>query len=221
MEKIVIAIDGPAGAGKTTIAKELAKKLDIPYFSTGSMYRALALKCINNNLDPESEETANYIAENTKIALKYENGLQYVILDGVDVTNKLYTDKVSEGASKISVHPVVRQKLVKLQRETANSQSVIMDGRDIGSNVLPMANYKFYLDANVEIRAKRRFDELIKKGSNVTFEEVLADMKDRDYRDKNRKVSPLVVCEDAIVIDSSNLTIDEVINEFFKYIGGK
>ena len=218
MKKLVVAIDGPAGAGKSTIAKALANKLNIAYFSTGAMYRALALKCINLGLKATDENDANWIAENTSVSLKYENGKQYVLLDGEDVTNKLYSDEVSSGASQISVHKIIREKMVEIQRQVASSQSVLMDGRDIGSVVLPNADYKFYLDADVEVRAKRRFDELVSKGENVTFDEVLNDMKERDHRDKTREISPLVICKDAIVIDCSNLGIEEVVNEFLKYI---
>ncbi len=220
-KKIVIAIDGPAGAGKTTVAKELAKKMDIPYFSTGSMYRALALKCIQLGLDATNEKDANLIANNTTVGIKYENGKQYVLLDGENVTELLYTDQISAGASQISVHKIIREKMVEIQRHVAQNQSVIMDGRDIGSVVLPMADFKFYLDADVKVRAKRRFDELKSKGNNISFEEVLKDMKERDIRDKSREISPLVICDDAIVIDSTNLSIDGVLNEFFKHIGEK
>ena len=218
MEKLVIAIDGPAGAGKSTVAKALAKKLDIPYFSTGAMYRALAVKCLNLGLDATNESDANFIAQNTVVSMKYENGNQYVLLDGKDVTDKLYTDEISKGASQISVHKVIRQKMVEIQRQIAKTQSVVMDGRDIGSVVLPNAKFKFYLDADVEIRAKRRFEELLKNGENVTFEEVLSDMKERDFRDKTREISPLIICKDATIINCSNLTIDECVEEFLKHI---
>ena len=221
MEKLVIALDGPAGAGKTTVAKALSKKLNIPYFSTGAMYRALALKCLQNNLDAKSEKDAEFIANSTKVGLKFEDGEQKVILDGQDVTKLLYTDTVSQMASQISVHPIIRQKMVELQREVAKEGSVIMDGRDIGSVVLPMANYKFYLDADVEVRANRRFLELTNKGEKVTFEEVLADMKERDFRDKNRAVSPLIVCDDAIVIDCSKFNIEQSVDAFIKVLENK
>ena len=218
MKKLVIAIDGPAGAGKTTIAKGLAKRLDIPFFSTGAMYRALALKCAQNGLDATDENVARDIAKNTELGLEYKDGKQYVILDGKDVTDKLYTDQISTIASQISVHRVIREKLVKIQRDVAKTQSVIMDGRDIGSVVIPMANYKFYLDADVKVRAKRRYDELVSKGEVATFEEVLDDLKERDYRDKTREISPLVISKDAIIIDSTNMTVDEVIDKFLEYV---
>lgn len=218
MNNLVIAIDGPAGAGKTTVAKALAKKLEIPYFSTGAMYRALALKCLRNGKNPENEADAEEIVKCAKLSLKYENGRQAVILDDEDVTDMIYNDQISVGASQISVHKFVREKMVELQRQVANSQSVIMDGRDIGSVVLPMAKYKFYLDADVNVRAKRRYDELISKGSEVSFEEVLEDMKERDYRDKNRDISPLIVCDDAVVIDSTNLSVQQVVEAFLSKI---
>ena len=218
-KKLVIAIDGPAGAGKTTIAKALANKLCIPFFSTGAMYRALALKCLRQNLDPKTEKTAQQIANSTNLDISYKNGNQSVLLDGEDVTNLLYTDDVSMYASQISVHKIIRQKMVEIQRNVAGSQSVIMDGRDIGSVVLPMANFKFYLDADVEVRAKRRFDQLASQGNQITYEEVLEDMKQRDIRDKTRDISPLVVATDAIIIDCTNLTIDEVVKKFIDYIG--
>ncbi len=218
MNNLVIAIDGPAGAGKTTVAKALAKKLEIPYFSTGAMYRALALKCLRNGKNPENQADAEEIVNNARLSLKYENGKQSVILDDEDVTDMLYSDQISVGASQISVHKIVREKMVELQRQVANSQSVIMDGRDIGSVVLTMAKYQFYLDADVNVRAKRRYDELLSKGSLVSFDEVLEDMKERDYRDKNREISPLIICKDAKVIDSTNLSVEEVVNEFISKI---
>ena len=218
LKDLVIAIDGPAGAGKTTVAKELAKKLEIPYFSTGAMYRALALKCLRNGKNPENKADAEEIVKYAKLSLKYENGKQSVILDDEDVTDMLYSDPISVGASQISVHKFVREKMVDLQRQVANSQSVIMDGRDIGSVVLPMARYKFYLDADVEVRAKRRYDELLSKGNSISFEEVLEDMKERDYRDKNRDISPLIVCDDAVVIDSTNLSVQQVVEAFLSKI---
>ncbi len=216
--KIVIAIDGPAGAGKSTIAKALAKELEIAYISTGSMYRALALKCINNNLDATDEGVAQQIANSTELDVEYKNGNQLVFLDGQNVTDMLYTDKVSDFASKISVHKVIREKLVEIQRQIAARQSVVMDGRDIGSVVLPNADLKFYLDADVKIRAQRRYEELLSKGTKATYEEVLEDMKERDHRDKTREVSPLIVCDGAIIIDCSNLSIQEVVNKFLTYI---
>lgn len=217
---LTIAIDGPAGAGKTTIAKALSKKLDILYLNTGAMYRAFAYKFINNNLEL-TENIVNNIVKLTDIQIKYQDGLQRVILDNTDVTDFLYTDQISEMASKISTFTAVREKLVEVQRKVAEQQPVIMDGRDIGSVVLPMANFKFYLDADVNVRAMRRYNELVKKGENTTFEEVLADMKERDYRDTTRAVSPLKKCDDSIIIDCTKLNIEQVIEKFLEYIKEK
>ena len=218
MKKIVIAIDGPAGAGKSTIGKQLSMRLGVPYFSTGALYRALAVKCLDLKLDARSQENAEYIASNTEIDVKYEGQNQYIILDGVDVSNRIYNPEVSDVASQISVHPVIRQKLVDLQRNLAERQSIIMDGRDIGSVVLPNADYKFYLDADVRVRAQRRYEELIGKGKQVDYQNVLDEMIERDRRDKERETSPLIICEDAIVIDCSNLNIEQVVDKFVEII---
>ena len=218
MKKLVIAIDGPAGAGKSTIGKELANRLGVPYFSTGGLYRALAVKCLKFGLDARDEKVAEYIANSTQVDVKYDGQAQLIFLDGVDVSNEIYKDEVSDKASQISVHPVIRQKLVDIQRSLAEKQSIIMDGRDIGSVVLPNANYKFYLDADVKVRAERRFQELVKKGQNVTFEHILEEMIERDRRDKSRANSPLVICEDAHIIDCSKLNISHVVDEFIKVI---
>ena len=217
-KKIVISIDGPAGSGKSTIAKELSKKLNIPYLSTGSLYRALALKCIQSNLDSSDENDAKKIAENTAVQIKYTNQNQRVLLDGEDVTDFLQTDEISLNASQISKHKVIRQKLLNIQRNFASENSVIMDGRDIGSVVLPMADYKFFLDADVSVRAKRRFEELKNRGDTIEFEEVLKDMEKRDLQDKTREISPLIVPKDAIIVDCTNLTIDGVVQKFLEYI---
>lgn len=216
---LVIAIDGPAGAGKSTMSEALSKRLNIPYFSTGSMYRALALKCARLHLDPTSAETADFIAKSTHLDLLFKNGKQSVVLDGEDVSNLLYNDEISLYASQISTHKIIRQKMVEIQRQVANEQSLVMDGRDIGSVVLPMANFKFYLDADVNVRAQRRYDQLVLNGSKISYEEVLQDMKNRDIRDKTREISPLVVAKDAIVVDCTNLTVDEAVDKFMKFIG--
>lgn len=215
---LTIAIDGPAGAGKTTIAKALSRKLGIMYLSTGALYRAYAIKYIENNLDVNSCAVASDVANCTKIDVRYINGVQHTILDGVDVTTKLYQDQVSEVSSVVSKHQQIRLALQTIQKQIAKSQSVIMDGRDIGSVVLPLANYKFYLDADIEIRAKRRHNELVLRGDKIDYEEVLMDMKKRDFNDINRSISPLVKCKDSIVIDCTNLTVEQVVDEFLKYI---
>lgn len=216
-KSITIAIDGPAGSGKSTIAKLLAKKLDILFFSTGSIYRALGYKCKKLKLNPKSEVDAEKILD-SDIVVKYVDGKQIILLDGENVTNKLSTNKVMEYASLISQHKKIREKCVKLQRQIASEQSLVMDGRDIGSVVLPNADYKFYLDANIDERAKRRFNELKKDNPNITLDDVKQSLENRDYNDTHRKISPLKLCDDAIKIDSSFMTIDEVVNEFIKII---
>jgi cytidylate kinase len=217
-KKLVIAIDGPAGAGKTTIAEALSKRLNILYLNTGALYRALAIKCIKLGANAESEEDAEKIAKTSNVEVKYQNGHQHTILNGEDVTNGLNQNEVSTVASVISKHKSIRASILSLQQSIAKKQSVIMDGRDIGSVVLPMANFKFYLDADVKVRAERRHKELVAKGSNISYEEVLADMIDRDYNDTHRSVSPLKKCEDSIVIDCTNLNIQQVVDEFLKHI---
>lgn len=215
---ITIAIDGPAGAGKTTIAKLLSKKLNILYLNTGAMYRALGYKCKVLALDPEKTEVANYIAENTFMKIKYENGEQHIFIDGNDVNNFLYSNEISKYASLISKHQKIRELCVKIQREVAKTQSVIVDGRDIGTVVLKDAKHKFYLDADIKERAKRRYLELNKTDSSIQYDDVLRDMADRDYNDMHREVSPLKIAEDAVVIDSTNLNIEQVIDKIISYI---
>ena len=218
--KITIAIDGPAGAGKTTIAEALSKKLNIMYLSTGALYRAYAVKYLDTQLDVNSADIAKKVANESEINVRFIDGAQHTFLDGVDVTNRLYNDEISMISSTVSKQPIIRQSLKDLQQKIAEEQSVIMDGRDIGSVVLPKADYKFYLDADVNVRAKRRFDQLIKKGYKANYEDVLQDMKNRDINDTTRNISPLKKCPDSIVIDCTNLNIEQVINEFLKYIRG-
>lgn len=219
MDKIfTIAIDGPAGAGKTTVAKLVAKKLDILYLNTGAMYRALALKCLKLNKNPENTIDAHEIALNTNLDVEYKNGEQVIFIDGNEINDFLYTDEISDYASKISKHQEIREKCVNIQRQIAKKQSIIVDGRDIGTVVLKDAKFKFYLDAKVEERARRRFLDLSKKDSTVTYEKVLEDIKMRDYNDIHRNVSPLKVADDAIVIDSTNLSVEEVANKILSII---
>lgn len=215
---VTIAIDGPAGAGKTTIAEALSKRLNIMYLSTGALYRAYAVRYLDQNLDVNSEQTAKNVAETSVIDVKFIGGKQHTFLDGVDVSNRLYNDQISMISSTISKQPIIRQSLKQLQQKIATEQSVIMDGRDIGSVILPNANYKFYLDADVAVRAKRRFDQLLQKGEKANFDDVLADMKNRDLNDSTRNISPLKKCADSIVIDCTNLSIEQVVDEFLKYI---
>ena len=219
MKNLVIALDGPAGAGKTTIAKLLSEKLDILYLNTGAIYRALGVKCLKCNLNPDDELDALFISNNTIIDVTYENGEQQIYLDDEKLDmNNLHTDIISEYASKISKHIPIRELCVDIQRKIASNISIIVDGRDIGSVVLPNANYKFYLDADVRVRAQRRYNDLVKLDNTVSYDTILQEMKERDYNDMHRQNSPLVVAKDAIVIDSTNLSIEQVVNKVLEYI---
>ncbi len=206
-----IAIDGPAGAGKSTIAKKIAAMKSIIYVDTGAMYRAMAIYFLDNKISPEDENEINAACQNVRIRIEYSEGVQQVILNDINVTGRLRNEEVGVMASKTSVYPAVRVKLVDLQRELAKNSNVIMDGRDIGTCVLPNATLKIYLTASVEARAKRRFDELVEKGQEADYDVIAADIMDRDARDMNREVSPLKQAEDAVLVDSSDMTIDEVV----------
>lgn len=217
---LTIALDGPAAAGKTTVAGIISKKLSIVNLDTGAMYRAVALKAIKNNIDTSNTEKINDMLKDTIINVIYENGQQRIILDGKDVTGEIRTPEVSAGASDVAKIKQVRQTLVDLQRNIAEKDSVIMDGRDIGTYVLPNANYKFFLTADPEERAKRRFLQLKEKGYNGTFEEVKEDIISRDNNDTNRSFAPLRQAEDAVYIDSTNMTIDQVVDKILEVIRG-
>lgn len=206
-----IAIDGPAGAGKSTIARRVAKELAYIYVDTGAMYRAMALYCIQNGVDKEDESAVSNVCEKINISICYGEGEQQVLLNGENVNGQIRTEEVGNTASVISAYGKVRSKLLKIQQELATTQNVIMDGRDIGTCVLPGAQVKIYLTASVETRGKRRFLELQEKGQVCSLEEICADIRDRDYRDMHREISPLKQAEDAVLVDSSDMTIDEVV----------
>lgn len=212
-----IAIDGPAGAGKSTIAKRLAKELSYIYVDTGAMYRAMALYFIRQGLDPANREEIEGSCRNVTVEIVFENGVQQVILNGENVTAFLRAEEVGNMASVTSAYPQVRKKLVELQRILAAKTNVIMDGRDIGTCVLPNADLKVYLTASVEARAERRYRELLEKGEHPMLEEITKDIEERDYRDMNREVSPLKQAEDAILLDSSDKNIDEVVEMILKW----
>lgn len=205
-----IAIDGPAGAGKSTIAKNIAARLGFIYVDTGAMYRAMAVYFIDNSVNTDSEDEIAEACESVSINIVYENGLQQVILNGENITGRLRTEEVGNTASKTAVYAPVRKKLVELQQEIAKTTNVVMDGRDIGTCVLPNATCKIYLTASVDTRADRRFKELQAKGVEADIEEIKRDIADRDYRDMNRDVSPLKQAEDAVLVDSSKMDIEEV-----------
>ena len=206
-----IAIDGPAGAGKSTVAKAVAEKLGYIYVDTGAMYRAMALYLIRRQIPAKDAEGISRASRGADITIAYENGAQQVLLDGENVTALLRTEEVGNMASASSVNPDVRKKLVELQQTLASRENVVMDGRDIGTCVLPDADVKVYLTASTECRARRRYDELSAKGEDCDLKEIEADIRQRDERDMNREFSPLRQAEDAVLLDSSDLTVEEVI----------
>ena len=214
MSIINIAIDGPAGAGKSTVAKRIAEIMHLTYVDTGAMYRALGLKAVRNGIDPGDAEAVATMLPDTTVTFIKINGEQHVVLDGEDVNELIRTEEISHAASVISTLSEVRQKLVDLQREIARSTDTVMDGRDIGTVVLPNTPYKFYVTASAEVRAKRRFIEYQKKGilGDMTYEDVLNEVKARDERDMNREFSPLRPAENAVIIDTSEMSIDEAVD---------
>ena len=211
-----IAIDGPAGAGKSTIAKRLAKKLGFIYVDTGAMYRAMAYYFLQHNIDAKDENAIAAACPDVDVTITYENGEQQVLLNGENVNGVIRNEEVGNMASSTSVYPVVRKKLVELQRQLAKSADVIMDGRDIGTCVLPDAQVKIYLTASSATRAKRRYDELTEKGVSCDLAEIEKDIIDRDYRDMHRETSPLRQAEDADLVDSSEMNIDEVVDAIYQ-----
>ena len=213
-----IAIDGPAGAGKSTIAKRLAKKLGFIYVDTGAMYRAMAYYFLQHDIDAKDESAIAAACPDVDVTITYENGEQQVLLNGENVNGVIRNEEVGNMASSTSVYPVVREKLVELQRQLAKSADVIMDGRDIGTCVLPDAQVKIYLTASSATRAKRRFDELTEKGVSCDLAEIEKDIIDRDYRDMHRELSPLKQAEDAILLDTSALNFEEVMREMEKLV---
>ena len=218
---LTIAIDGPAGAGKSTIAKKIAEKLNIVYLDTGAMYRAVALKMLEEKIDLNNKEKVLSCLDSTDIRVVYKEGKQAIILDGEDVTSHIRTPKVSRAASDIAVIPEVRLKLVDLQRQIASEFALVMDGRDIGTFVLPDATIKIFLTASVEERAKRRWKEMQQNGISDTLQNVMDDIKQRDLNDSARSFAPLKKAEDAVLIDTTHLSIEQVINKILELINIK
>ncbi len=219
MNKIIrIALDGPSGSGKSTIAKKLSNKLNILYLDTGAMYRATALKAISLGVDTFDEIGVSQFIDNIDLEIKYVNGTQHTMLDGEDVSERIREPHVSMAASNISSLKCVRLKMVEMQRKIAETMSCVLDGRDIGSYVLPNADYKFYVTASVEIRADRRYKELVLKGHNVDFKALKEEIEQRDYNDKTREFSPLVKAPDAIEIDTSFMNVEQVVSKVLSYI---
>ncbi len=215
---INIAIDGPSGAGKSTIAKELAKRLGIIYLDTGAMYRAIGLKAVRLGFDTLDADGIQSFLDNTDIKVAYIDGVQSIFLDGEDVSVAIREHHISKAASDVSSIPAVRIKLVAMQRKIADTEDMVLDGRDITSYVLPNAKYKFFLTAKAEERASRRFKELTAKGQEVGYDTILADINERDYNDSHRAFAPLTQTADSVFIDSTFMSIDEAIAEIIKYI---
>ena len=210
-EKINIALDGPAGSGKSTVSKLIGKKLNILCLDTGAMYRACALKCLNEKVSATDEKSVAKIMESIDLKVKYENGVQVTLLDGKDVSKDIRKPEISMPASTYSALGCVREKMVKLQRKIAKENSCILDGRDIGTKVLPDAKYKFYLTASAEVRAERRHKENLEKGFKSDYSAILKEIVERDNQDKTRKISPLKQADDAVLVDSSAMTVEEVV----------
>lgn len=208
-----IAIDGPAGAGKSTIAKQVAKEKGFIYVDTGAMYRGLAIHFLQNGIDPQDTKEIEEACRNAEVTIGYEDGNQQIYLNGENITSRLRQEEVGNMASKSSAVPKVREKLLDLQRTLAAEKDVVMDGRDIGTNVLPQADVKVFLTADARTRAKRRYDELTAKGISCNLDEIESDIRERDERDMNRETAPLKQAEDAVLIDSSHMSIPEVVSK--------
>ncbi|ETO96976.1 cytidylate kinase [Lachnoanaerobaculum sp. MSX33] len=214
-----IAIDGPAGAGKSSIAKALSKRLGYIYIDTGAMYRAVALFFLENNVADGTDSRIESLLDKLEISIKYEDGAQKVILNGEDVTGKLRLEEIGKLASKFSAIGIVREKLVALQRKLAQKENVVMDGRDIGTVVLPNANLKIYLSASSKVRAKRRYLELLEKGhTDLDINDIEDEIIKRDEADMNRKISPLKQADDAYYLDSSDITLEEVVSKILSMV---
>lgn len=216
-----IAIDGPAGAGKSTIAKKIAKKKGYIYVDTGAMYRAMALFLLREKIQPSETDKIEKKCDDADITIGYENGEQVVYLNGENVNGLIRTEEVGNMASASSPNPKVRKKLVELQQKLAADRDVVMDGRDIGTCVLPNAQVKVYLTADSRVRAKRRYKELLEKGMECDLDKIEKDIIERDHQDMTREISPLRQAEDAVLIDSSDMTIDEVADKIISLCGGE
>ena len=206
-----IAIDGPAGAGKSTIAKLVAKEKGYIYVDTGAMYRGLAIHFLKKGIQPDEKEKIIDACKDAEVSIGYEDGAQQIYLNGENITSMLREEAVGNMASISSAVPEVRAKLLDLQRNLAKEKDVVMDGRDIGTQVLPNADVKIYLTASVECRANRRFKELTEKGIACNYDEIAQDIQERDTRDMNREIAPLKKADDAVLVDSSDMTIEEVV----------
>ena len=217
---ISIAIDGPAGAGKSTIARRLAEELNFRYVDTGAIYRTVAYFLDLWGISPKDTDGITRYLDELTIGITYDdNGLQHMIMNGMDVTDDIRTQEIGQKASLASAQPLVREMLLDMQRDTAKRYNVVRDGRDIGTVVLPRADVKIFLTASAEVRAERRFRELTAKGEKASYDKVLAEIKQRDYQDTHRQIAPLKMARDSVKLDSSNMTVDEVLAEMKRIIG--
>ncbi len=220
-EIINIALDGPAGSGKSTVAKVLAKDYNILYLDTGAMYRACALKALRLGIDPKDGEGVGKFLDDLDVKVEYREGKQHTLLDGEDVSTAIRENAVSMASSHISAHKAVRLKMVEMQRKIAHSMSCVLDGRDIGSAVLPNAKFKFFITADSKVRATRRYNELLERGERVDFEKLHQEIIARDKQDSEREFSPLVCAEDATVIDTSAMNVEDVVRTIKQHIQSK
>ena len=218
MKTYIIAIDGPAGAGKSTVCSDVAKELGILHLDTGATYRTLALGLLREGVDVTDEKEVTSVLDNIEISIDFVDGKQLMYLNGEDVTSLIRTNEISQAASASSVIGSVREKLVQLQRDTAKKLSMIVDGRDVGTCVFPDAQYKFYLTADTRERARRRAKQLLEQGIECDFEELVAEIEERDHRDMNRPISPLRKAEDAILLDCTNMTQQEVVQTLLRCV---
>lgn len=218
---LTIAVDGYSSSGKGAVCTKLAQKLGIVHFDTGAIYRLIGVYVRDNHIDPHNEQKVEECLPNIKVTLNHKNGEQITILNGVDISKEIRENEISDICSIISPYPKCREFVLTIQRESAQNFDLVMEGRDITSHVLPNAKYRFFLDADVNIRAQRRYDELIKKGENVSFEQVKADLIERDRRDRERELSPLILTEGTIYIDNSNMTIDEEVDLMYRTVKGE
>ena len=221
-KKISIAIDGPAGAGKSTIARRLAQEMGYRYVDTGAIYRTVAYFMDLWGVSPKDTDGVNRYIDELTVNIEYDDeGIQHMIMNGMDVTADIRTPEISQKASLIAAQPVVREALLDMQREVARQYDVVMDGRDIGSVVLPKATVKIFLTASAEVRAHRRCKELQEKGQKVDYDQILKDIRQRDYQDTHRDIAPLKMTRDSVKLDTSDMTIDQVIATMKKIIGEK
>ena len=221
-KKISVAIDGPAGAGKSTIARRLAGELGFRYVDTGAIYRTVAYFMDLWGVSPKDVDGVNRYIDELTVGIEYDDeGVQHMLMNGMDVTGDIRTPEISQKASLISAHAVVRDVLLDMQRNMAEEYDVVMDGRDIGSVVLPKATVKIFLTASPEVRAKRRYQELLEKGQKASYEQVLKDVQQRDYQDTHRDIAPLKMCRDSVKVDTSEMDLEQSVAAIRKIVEGK